>query len=186
MSDPKPDLKRRPLKNLPPDRFPEKVSLIWLSIIAAVVALYLFSPAHTAVPATLKLQQVIELAEQEQVASGVIRYDVSYGRNGATLTGKIKTATLDSETGKTDQFRASGNLTESNLEILQKSKVFEEPPVSNAWSNTASRFTRAPCPLTTARSWLWTANGRWWARAIGTSAACASTLKSIWNATTRP
>lgn len=134
MSDPKNDLKRRPLKNLPPDRFPVKVSLIWLSIIAAVVALYLFSPAQTSAPATLKLQQVIEMAEQDQVASGTIRYDVSYGRNGAIVTGKTKVATLDSGTGKTDQFRASGNLTESNLEILQKSKVFEEPPVSNAWS----------------------------------------------------
>ena len=134
MSDPKNDLKRRPLKNLPPDRFPVKVSLIWLSIIAAVVALYLFSPGHTMAPATLKLQQVIELAEQDQVVSGVIHYDLAYGRNGAVLTGKVKVATLESETGKTDQFRASGNLTESNLEILQKSKVFEEPPVSNAWS----------------------------------------------------
>ncbi len=135
MSDSKNDLKRRPLKNLPPDRFPVKVSLIWLSIIAAVLVLFYFTPSRTTAPATLKLQQVVELAEQGQVVSGVIRYDLAYGRNGAVLTGKVKGPTLDTETGKTDQFRASGNLTETNLELLQKTKLFEEPPVSNAWSS---------------------------------------------------
>ena len=141
MPDPKNDLKRRPLKSLPPDRFPVKVSLIWVSIIAAVLVLFYFSPARTPAPATLKLQQVIELAEAGKVVSGVIRYDVSYGRNGAILTGKINEATLDTDAGaKTDQFRASGNLTESNLELLQKTKVFEEPAVSNTWSNILFNF----------------------------------------------
>ncbi|MFA6959825.1 MAG: ATP-dependent zinc metalloprotease FtsH [Opitutaceae bacterium] len=131
MPDFKNEPKRRPLKNLPPDRFPVKVSLIWLSIIAAVLVLFYFSPGRTAAPADLKLQQVIELAQQGQVVSGVIHYDISYGRNGAIITGKVKAATLDNATGKTDEFRSAGNLTESNLELLQKSKVFEEPPASN-------------------------------------------------------
>ncbi|CAM2857038.1 ATP-dependent zinc metalloprotease FtsH [Rariglobus hedericola] len=140
MPDPKNDLKRRPLKNQPPDRFPVKVSLIWLSIIAAVLVLFYFSPARSPAPATLKLQQVIEMAEAGQVSAGVIRYDASYGRNGAVVTGKVKEATLDAESGKTAEFRASGNLTEANLELLQKTKVFEEPPVSNALSSILLNF----------------------------------------------
>ncbi len=62
MPDPKNDTKRRPLKNLPPDRFPLKVSLIWLSILAAVLLLFYFSPARSVAPANLKIQQVIEMA----------------------------------------------------------------------------------------------------------------------------
>ncbi|HSI07543.1 MAG: ATP-dependent zinc metalloprotease FtsH [Rariglobus sp.] len=136
MPDPKNDLKRRPLKNLPPDRFPVKVTLIWMSIIAAVLVLFYFSPGRTPAPANLKLQQVFEMAEAGQVVSGVIRYDGSYGRNGAVVTGKIKEASLDTESGvKTDQFRAAGNLTEDKLELLQKTKVFEEPAISSTWSN---------------------------------------------------
>jgi cell division protease FtsH len=135
MPDIKPDTKRRPLKNLPPDRFPVKVSLIWMAIITAVLVLFYFSPARSSAPADLKIQQVIELAESGQVAAGVIRPDGSYGRNGAVITGKVKEPTLDTAAGvKTDQFRAAGSLTEDNLGLLQKTKVFDEPPVSNTVS----------------------------------------------------
>jgi cell division protease FtsH len=136
MPDPKNDLKRRPLKNLPPDRFPVKVVLIWMSIIAAVLVLFYFSPGRLPAPANLKLQQVFEMAEAGQVVSGEIRYDGSYGRNGAVVTGKIKEAVLDTDAGvKTDRFHSAGNLTENNLELLQKTKVFDEPAISSTWSN---------------------------------------------------
>jgi cell division protease FtsH len=136
------DNKRRPLKNLPPDRFPMKVSMIWLSILAAVLVLFYITPPRSATPANLKIQQVIELANEGKVESGVIRYDSSYGlRSGAVITGKVKEAVLDTEKGgKTNQFRAAGSLTEASLENLQKTKVFEEPPVSNAWSSFAMNF----------------------------------------------
>ncbi len=141
MPDLQNDTKRRPLKNLPPDRFPMKVSLIWLSILAAVLLLFYFSPARSVAPAKLKIQEVIELATAGSVESGVIRYDPSYGRNGAVITGKVKEETLNiANGGKTNQFRAEGNLTESNLEQLQKTKVFEEPPVSTALSGFLMNF----------------------------------------------
>ncbi len=141
MPDPKNDSKRRPLKNLPPDRFPLKVSLIWLSILAAVLLLFYFSPARSVAPANLKIQQVIEMATEGKVESGIIRYDVSYGRSGAVITGKVKEATLEINEGvKTDQFRAAGSLTEDNLGLLQKTKVFEEPPVSNNVSSFLLNF----------------------------------------------
>src|SRR2546423_1702655 len=116
MSDHKNDTKRRPLKNLPPDRFPLKVALIWLSIVAAVLALFYLSPRNAAPIANLKIQQVIELADAGRVESGVIRYDGSYGRDGTVITGKIRDASLETESGKTAQFRAAGSLTPNNLE----------------------------------------------------------------------
>ena len=142
MPDPKNDTKRRPLKNLPPDRFPLKVSLIWLSILAAVLLLYYFNPSRSTTPAELKIQQVIELAGEEQIASGVIRSNSSYGlRNGVVITGKLKDATLDAPNGeKTAEFRAAGSLTETNLETLQRTKVFDEPPVSNGFASFMLNF----------------------------------------------
>jgi cell division protease FtsH len=139
MSDHKNDTKRRPLKNLPPDRFPLKVALIWLSIVAAVLALFYLSPRNAAPIANLKIQQVIELADAGRVESGVIRYDGSYGRDGTVITGKIRDASLETESGKTAQFRAAGSLTPNNLERLQKTKIFDEPPVSNVWTQLASQ-----------------------------------------------
>ncbi|MDF3056393.1 MAG: ATP-dependent metalloprotease FtsH, partial [Rariglobus sp.] len=62
-------------------------------------------------------------------------------RNGAVITGKVKEATLDAENGvKTAEFRAAGSLTEANLESLQRTKVFEEPPVSNTVSSLLLNF----------------------------------------------
>ncbi len=130
MSDLKNDSKRRPLKNLPPDRFPLKVALIWVAIIGAVLALLYLSPRNAAPIAKLKIQQVIELADAGKVESGVINYDGRYGRDGAIITGKvIKDVTLEADSVKTAQFIAAGSLTPGNLERLQKTKVFDEPPI---------------------------------------------------------
>ena len=54
---------RRPIKNLPPERFQPKVLFIWLAIFAAVVALLVWSPGITTSPAKLTIQEVIERAE---------------------------------------------------------------------------------------------------------------------------
>ncbi len=140
MPDPKNDSKRRPLKNLPPDRFPLKVALIWLSIVAAVLALFYLSPSHGAPVANLKIQEVMDLADQGKIESGIIRHDGSYGPEGTVLTGKVKEATLDTESGKTAQFRASGSLTQDGLQRLQKTKLFDEPPISNVWTQLASQI----------------------------------------------
>ena len=56
--------KRSPLKSLPPDGFPLKTGLIWVAIIGAIVALFMLNPGKAPQPATLKIQQVVELAEQ--------------------------------------------------------------------------------------------------------------------------
>ena len=109
MSDNKNDKKRRPLKNLPPERFQPKVLLIWLSIVAAVLALFALNPGKVQSPANLKIQDVALLADQGKVRSGVIRYDISGGRDFTVISGDTKEPLVDAATGaKTNAFRASG------------------------------------------------------------------------------
>jgi len=133
MSDNEDNKKRRPLKNLPPDGFPLKAGLIWMAIIGAVVALIIFNPPKSAQPATLNIQRVVELADQGKVNNGTIRSDATGGRDWSVLTGETNEAILTSPTGgSTKAFTATGRLTDGNLELLQKSKVFVEKPATTA------------------------------------------------------
>ena len=124
--------KRRPLKSLPPDGFQSKTWLIWIVIIGAVAALYMFNPPKSATPAVLKMQQVVELAEQGKIAQGAIRSDASGGRDWSILTGETKEPILKGETGMTNSFVATGRLTDASLERLQKSSAFTEKPATTA------------------------------------------------------
>ncbi len=132
MADNEDTKKRRPLKSLPPESFQPKVLLIWLAIIAAIVALFLFNPARGTTPATLKIQQVVEMAEHDQIAEGAIRSDATGGRDWSVLTGEAKEPILKSESGMTKAFIATGRLTDINLERLQKSQAFVEKPATTA------------------------------------------------------
>jgi cell division protease FtsH len=44
MSDSDNKKSRRPLKNLPPDRFQPKMLIFWLALVAAVLALLYYTP----------------------------------------------------------------------------------------------------------------------------------------------
>jgi cell division protease FtsH len=132
MADNDDNKKRSPLKSLPPDGFPLKTGLIWVAIIGAIIALFMLNPGKAPQPATLKIQQVVELAEQGQIASGFIQPDGTGGRDWSQVTGETKEAILKNETGATKAFVATGRLTDSNLELLQKSKIFVEKPATTA------------------------------------------------------
>ena len=131
MSDNENKAKRRPLKNLPPDRFQPKVWLIWLVIFAALVVVYSAYPGRMNSPADLKIQEVVDYAAAEKIAEGKIRPDPSGGRDWEEITGEMKEPILTSDGGKTKSFRAAGRLTDANMEILQKSKVFTEVSATN-------------------------------------------------------
>ncbi|HET7536135.1 MAG TPA: ATP-dependent metallopeptidase FtsH/Yme1/Tma family protein, partial [Candidatus Didemnitutus sp.] len=123
--------KRRPLKSIPPEGFQPKVLLIWFAIILAIVALFWFNPAKAPQPATIKIQQVVELAEKNQIAEGAIRQDSSGGRDWSTVTGEAKDAIFRNDSGaQTKSFIASGRMTDSNYERLQKSQAFVEKPAT--------------------------------------------------------
>ena len=94
--------KRRSLKNLPPDRFQPKMLVIWLVIVLAAMALLFFAPGRLTTPASVKIQKVVELAEQGKVKEGVIRPDASGGRDWVVITGETaKESGLEGERGPT-------------------------------------------------------------------------------------
>ena len=129
--------KRRSLKNLPPDRFQPKMLVIWLVIVVAAISVLFFAPGRLTSPANLKIQDVVDLAEQGKVREGVIRPDATGGRDWVVVTGETKEKTLESDRGATNQFRAAGRLTDSNSERLQKSKAFTEQPTTTLLSTIA-------------------------------------------------
>ena len=131
MSEDENKSKRRPLKNLPPDRFQPKIWLIWLAIIGALIMVWKFNPERMNSPATLKIQEVVDYASADKVAEGKIRPDPSGGRDWEEITGDLKEAILASDTGKTKSFHAAGRLTDANMETLQKSKAFTEVSATN-------------------------------------------------------
>ena len=128
MPEPENRKPRRPLKNLPPDRLQPKVWLIWLMLGAAVLALLVWPPNSQQGPANITIQEVIERTQQKEVKDGAITYDPTGGRDRAVIKGTLTSAVLLNDRGqKTAAFHAEGRLTETNAEILQKSKLFTEP-----------------------------------------------------------
>jgi cell division protease FtsH len=136
MSETENKKKRRPLKNLPPDRFQPKVMLIWVSIVAALVLLLLWTPGRLSSPVNLKIQQVVEMAEKGGIREGVIRPDATGGRDWATITGELKEpmAPQASSEKPVTNFRSAGRLTDANMERLQKAEVFVEQPATTVWT----------------------------------------------------
>ena len=142
MSDSDPKKKRRPLKNLPPDRLQPKVLLIWFVVVTALVLLFLWTPGRLNPPVNLKIQQVVELADQGGIREGVIKADPTGGRDWAVITGELKEArkvSADSGTKET-KFRSTGRLTDANMERLQKAEIFSEQPSTTIWSQLAANL----------------------------------------------
>ncbi|HTO04305.1 MAG TPA: AAA family ATPase, partial [Opitutus sp.] len=139
MSEPDNKKKRRPLKSLPPDRFQPKVLIFFLALFLAALALLFLSPARLTSPASLKIQRVVELAEEGKIRDGVIHFEGSGGRDWVVITGKSKEPNLESDRGPTDQFRAAGRLTDANMERLQKSQVFTEQPATTLFTQIAAQ-----------------------------------------------
>jgi cell division protease FtsH len=142
MSDPKPDNKRKPLRPPSPDRFQmPKVFLVWIIIIGAVSALWFLSPNSASPQARLKIAELITLTNDNQIASGVIKRDLSGGPDWVVITGRTHDATLTNQRDeKTAAFRSVGRLTDTNFEKLQNTGLFEEPPATTVWSQMAGQI----------------------------------------------
>ena len=69
MSDSDNKKPRRALKNLPPDRFQPKMLIFWLALVAAVLALLIYSPAMSTTPDTLSIRDVLDRAESGLIAN---------------------------------------------------------------------------------------------------------------------
>ncbi|HTQ31136.1 MAG TPA: ATP-dependent zinc metalloprotease FtsH, partial [Opitutaceae bacterium] len=118
--------KRRPLKNLPPERFQPKMMIIWLALVAAVLVVYYWGQGHMTPVAELRIQQVLDLTTANKVSKGTIRID---GTGLSQITGE-STEPIDADGTKTKYFHCSAHLTDPDLAILQKSEKFDEPPAT--------------------------------------------------------
>jgi cell division protease FtsH len=127
MADPENKKPRRSLKNLPPDRFPPKVLLIWIAIVFVAIALFRYGPGTVSQPATLNIQEVIDRTQAGQVKSGTISPDSSGQAGWVQIKGETNGAILTNDRGgKTDAFVATGHLGDQNYDRLQKSNKFVE------------------------------------------------------------
>ncbi len=133
---------RRPLKNLPPDKFQPRMWLIWIALLGTILAVLWLNPAKSQSQASLKLTEVVELAEAGKIKEGIMRFSSAGGPYWFEITGEtIDPITLSpassagAEAVKTTQFRAAGRLTDATYERLEKTGVFKQVPASNAWGN---------------------------------------------------
>jgi cell division protease FtsH len=138
MPELKNDKKRRPLKSLPPENFQPKVWFIWVGLIAACAALYVFGGRMTAGGETAKLniRDVVDLTQTKQIKSGVIEPKLAGGRDWMTISGELvpNAKIPDQKPGAPVpvRFTAEGRLTDKNLEILQLSGLYTEKQ-STSW-----------------------------------------------------
>jgi cell division protease FtsH len=131
---------RRPLKNIPPERFQPKVLICWFMLFGAVAALFWWSPAITVSPAQLTIYEVVTHAEAADIKGGMIQPDPSGGRDWVLITGELNEASLKNERGaKTSAFRAAGRLTDANMERLQKTNKFVERPTTTLLTQIAAQ-----------------------------------------------
>ncbi len=140
MSDSDSKKPRRPLKNLPPERFQPKMLFFWLALAAAVVALLLLPNQTGSSPESLTIQEVVERAEsnlinREAGKAAVIRSDPSGGRDWMVIVGQSR---KDANAQWRD-FRAAGRVTETTHERLSKSKVFAEQPTQTLLTSIAAQ-----------------------------------------------
>jgi cell division protease FtsH len=131
---------RRPLKNLPPDRFQPKMLIFWLALVAAVLALLYYTPGMSSQPDNLSIQEVVERAEAKNIEvnpnqPAIIRPDLSGGRDWHSITGKSR----KDESSPYRPFRAAGRITDTNMMRLQQSKLFVEQPTQTLLTSIAAQ-----------------------------------------------
>jgi cell division protease FtsH len=139
MSDLETKKSRRPLKNLPPDRFQPKMLLFWFVLVGAVVALLLANPGITGGgPETLSVQEVVERAKANNVNPSkepgklaVIRSDLNGGRDWMTITGESR----KDAAAPYKAFRAADRVTDATYERLMETKIFAAQP-NTTWLTT--------------------------------------------------
>ncbi len=136
MSEPENKKSRRPLKNLPPDRFQPKMLIFWLALVAAVLALLYYTPSMSSTPEMLSIQEVVERSEANNIKpGGVIRPDLGGGRDWHTIIGESRKDT----SGAYKQFRAAGRVTDENMMRLQRTKLFSEQPSQTLLTSIAAQ-----------------------------------------------
>ncbi|HEY1763827.1 MAG TPA: ATP-dependent zinc metalloprotease FtsH [Opitutaceae bacterium] len=115
--------------------------IFWIVLLVALVGLLYWSPGLTVSPAQLTIYEVVTHAEAGDIKAGaIIQPDPAGGRDWVTITGELNDPVLTNDRKvKTSAFRASGRLTDLNMERLQKTNKFIERPTTNLMTQIAAQ-----------------------------------------------
>ena len=132
---------RRPLKNLPPDRFP-RVWLVWIALLAVLLGVLWFNPPKSQSQAVVTISEVVELAEAGKIKEGVMRYNGAGGPAWFEISGETNEPhfAVEGAATKASLFRASGRLTDGTYERLERTGRFKQQPAGNIWANIAANL----------------------------------------------
>jgi cell division protease FtsH len=128
--------RRTPPKKLPPENMISRTWLVWLALIAAVAGLLMWQAPNQGGTAFLNVSQVVAMAEEGQIQSGSIQYNLTRGPEWAIIRGEatieLPRANAAGTDATTRNFEAEGRLTEDSVIALQQSNKFREVPSTTA------------------------------------------------------
>lgn len=122
--------RNKPLRN----NSQTKMLTIWALVFFAMISLLFLAKNNGAAPETLTISELVELAKGE-TSDGrtLVKATMQNNMKGGLLWHEVKGELVESS-GETVLFVTRGQITESNLEILQNSGYFEEKPASTLLS----------------------------------------------------
>jgi hypothetical protein len=127
-----------PVPIAPLSAFSQKLPMVrgWLIVgavflTACLLTLFFFVGGSES-SATLSIDDVVHMAQSYQIqpGTGIIRFGASGDALRVSITGR-STRPLPLGLKQTYEFKATGRLTESNLAVLQGTKLFAEPASTN-------------------------------------------------------
>ncbi|MFP4281325.1 MAG: ATP-dependent zinc metalloprotease FtsH [Opitutales bacterium] len=107
---------------------------IWALVFFAMITLLFLVQKQQDQGEALSVAEVVELAQGESVNGFTLKEAVLQNNMQGGLLWHEITGTLENRNGALVPFRAKGQITEKNLEVLQESGLFEEKPASTLLS----------------------------------------------------
>jgi|TARA_B110000037_G_scaffold29139_1_gene34805 cell division protease FtsH len=122
--------RNKPLRN----NSQTKMLTIWALVFFAMISLLFLAKNDGTTPETLTISQLVVLAQGDAIdGKTIVSATMQNNMKGGLLWHEVKGELVDLADERTP-FVARGQLTESNLEVLQLSGYFEEKPASNLLS----------------------------------------------------
>ncbi len=122
---------QRDPKRPPPtdNKYQPKVLIIWFAIFAAIAGLWIINPGAPEEGETLTIKQMLNLAEDGEIMNATVKANQRGGNDFVEITGQLTTG---------ERFKASGRLTEGNLDLMRNAigaEGFKEEPASTMMSD---------------------------------------------------
>ncbi len=118
---------KKPLKNAPPERYQTKPLLIWMTIIGAIMILFVVTSNRERDYEAVKLHEVVVAAKEDRVQKGRMQSEPRQGRDWTVVMGEMRrSADHPDDPGALINFRAEGRLTDEDYRFLQGTEMFQE------------------------------------------------------------